>query len=275
MDYPAVTPERNGMVINAGVANLYRDPAFTSEVVSQAFLGESPEVIDRQGKWFKLRQWDGYEGWVYYFYLVKSPGYLNGGEAVTVLSPAANIRSEPSAGATILRDVVYTSRLPVKGQSGDWRQVALPDGSEGWIAGQPGEFSGTPREQLVAIGRQFLGAPYMWGGKSVRGFDCSGLVQTIYKGLGVDLPRDAHLQHRFKDLPATSPDAAAAGDLFFFSDSDEGITHVAMSTGGAQFIHASGWVKEESLDADDENFNHLLSGMFIGAKDMSGLIDAD
>ncbi len=114
----------------------------------------------------------------------------------------------------------------------------------------------------------------MWGGKSVRGFDCSGLVQTIYKGIGIDLPRDAHLQYRFADLPGTSPELAALGDLFFFSDGGEGITHVAMSTGGEQFIHASGWVQVESINAAEEKFNHLLKGIYSGAKDMSRLIDA-
>ena len=263
------------MVINAGVVNLYRHPAFASEVVSQAFLGECPEVIGQQGKWYNLRQWDGYEGWVYYFYLAHSPGYFNGARELTVLSPVVSIRSGPSDGAPVIRDAVYTSRLPVKALSGGWNQVALPDGAEGWIAGQPNGFSGSRREQLVAIGMQFLGAPYMWGGKSVRGFDCSGLVQTIYKGIGVGLPRDAHLQHRFEDLPGTSPELAAAGDLFYFSDTGEGIAHVAMSIGGAQFIHASGWVKMESLSAADDNFNHLLKGLYSGAKDMSRLIDAD
>ena len=115
----------------------------------------------------------------------------------------------------------------------------------------------------------------MWGGKSVRGFDCSGFVQTVYKGLGVDLPRDAHLQHRFEDLPDTSPGLAKAGDLFFFAEGGDDISHVAMSIGGAQYMHASGWVKIESLQADHENFNHLLKGIYTGAKDMSRLIHAD
>ena len=154
-----MTPERTDMVINAGVANLYRQPAFASEVVSQAFLGECPEVIDQEGKWYKIRQWDGYEGWVYYFYLAKSPGYLGAGEALTVRTPVAGIRTEPEEGAPTLRDAVFTSRLKVMAQSGGWNRVALPDGAEGWIADQPAEFSGTRREQLVAIGMQFLGAP--------------------------------------------------------------------------------------------------------------------
>lgn len=261
-------------VINTGVANMYREPAFASEVVSQALLGEAPDIIDRQGKWFKVRQWDNYEGWVYYFYLTKNENYLAADSQLLITESVAEVKSAPDPRSDTLRDAVYGSRLPVNGRTGGWVEVALPDGKRGWVVEQPSQGSGPARQRLSAIARQFLGAPYMWGGKSIRGFDCSGYVQTIYKGVGVELPRDAHQQHRFDDLPDIAPEKAQPGDLFFFAESGDRVTHVTMSLGGAEFIHASGWIKIESLDKDADHFNHLLKGIFTVGKDMTRLLDA-
>ena len=68
---------RSGMVVNSAVANVYGAPAFSAELVTQAVLGERPQVIDQRGKWYRVRQWDGYEGWLYYFYMIKNPEFLD------------------------------------------------------------------------------------------------------------------------------------------------------------------------------------------------------
>lgn len=263
------------MVINVGVVNVYRDPSFQSEVVTQAILGEKPETLDQQGKWFRIKQWDGYEGWVYHFNLVKNPDFLDGIERVRVNVPMTRIREKPLITAMPIRDAVFGVELPSLSCEDSWIEVELPDGFTGWLQDEPLHLNGTKREQLVQIASSFLGTPYLWGGKTPKGFDCSGFMQTCFKATGIALPRDARQQYRFMDLPSISMEKAKPGDLFFFSEVEDQISHVTMSLGGAEFIHSSGWVKVESLDAESSKYNHQLRKIFTAAKDITRLIDTD
>jgi cell wall-associated NlpC family hydrolase len=262
------------LVVNTGVANIYREASFQSEVTTQAILGETPEVQSQRGKWFLVRQWDDYEGWLYYFYLSKNQHFGAQGERIRVNALVTHIREEPAETAPSLRDVVFGSELPIVLRDGSWVEVMLPDGLSGWLHDEPLNLEGTPREQLVQIAERFLGAPYMWGGKTPKGFDCSGFIQTCFRAIGVNLPRDARIQHTFKELPPISINDTEPGDLLFFSEKKERITHVTLSLGGGDFIHSSGWVKIESLNEGSPRYNHLLRGIFTTAKDVSELLDA-
>ncbi len=260
-------------MVNIAVADVYCAPALNAELVTQAVPGETPRVIDQKGKWFHVRQWEGYEGWLYYFCLTKNPEFLIEVESVTVTVAVAPIRQRPADDAPVIREAVFGCRLPVLDRRGFWVQVNLPDGATGWLQPTAEQLFGSRRERIVQVARHFLGAPYFWGGKTPKGFDCSGLVQTCFKALGVDLPRDSRLQHRFQDLPAVDLGAAQPGDLLFFSESDGLVSHVGIATGGGGIIHSSGWVKEESLDPDSPAYNHLLRGIFLQGRDTSELLD--
>jgi SH3-like domain-containing protein len=263
------------MVVNTGVANVYGGPSFKSEVVSQTILGERPEIIDQQGKWFRIKQWDGYEGWVYHFYLIKNPHYLDGKKRISVNMPVIQIREQPMITAPSLRDAVFGVELPALSHKDSWVEVELPDGITGWLMDEPLRLKGTKREQLVQVATHFRGTPYQWGGKTPKGFDCSGFIQTCFKAIGISMPRDAHLQCSFEDLPPIEPGNAKPGDLFFFSETKERITHVAMSLGGSEIIHASGWVKVESLDAGSTYYNRQLHDIFSSGKDVTKLLEHD
>ncbi len=265
---------RSAMVVNTSVANVYAEPTFASEVVTQAILGETPKVLDQRGKWFQLEQWDGYRGWVYHFCLAKNPHFLDQGEWMSVNTPTTPIREAPSDAAPPLRDAVFGARLPLLGHSEPWLQVALPDGQSGWLQNEPLALTGTRRDQVVQIAMRFLGVPYMWGGKTPKGFDCSGFVQTCFKAVGVDLPRDTHLQSEFGDLPAVTLKDARPGDLLFFSEQGQRVTHVAISLGGGDIIHAAGWVRVESLDEAGSDYNRPLRSSFTIGKDVTGLFNA-
>ena len=267
-------PARSAMVVNTSVANVYAEPTFASEVVTQAILGETPKVLDQRGKWFKLEQWDGYQGWVYHFCLAKNPQFLAQEEWVSVNAPTTPIREAPSDAAPALRDAVFGARLPLLDHSEPWVQVALPDGQSGWLHNEPLALTGTRRDQVVRIAMRFLGVPYMWGGKTPKGFDCSGFVQTCFKAVGVPLPRDAHPQSEFGDLPTVTIDDARPGDLLFFSDQGPRVTHVAIALGDGGIIHAAGWVRSESLDEGSSGHNKSLRGSFTIGKDVTGLFNA-
>ena len=117
-------------------------------------------------------------------------------------------------------------------------------------------------EDLVATARRFLGVPYLWGGMTVHGLDCSGFVSQVYRANGVVLPRDADLQ--FEDPTAAAVDRSALqpGDLVFFGKDAKHITHVGMSLGGARFINATTYqtptVREDTLD--DPHWSPIFQG---------------
>jgi cell wall-associated NlpC family hydrolase len=136
---------------------------------------------------------------------------------------------------------------------------------DGWLGTAPKEFRAFPlkptRDNILLFAKQFLGVPYLWGGKSVLGVDCSGLVQSVFRSVGIELPRDGSQQAvHFSDYKI-SLNTVKSGDLLFFGRNDS-ISHVAISLGGLNILHSQGWVKEESLDKFHANFNEKLLNIF-------------
>jgi cell wall-associated NlpC family hydrolase len=97
---------------------------------------------------------------------------------------------------------------------------------------------GAPRE-IVATARRFLGVPYLWGGMTARGIDCSGLASRVYHANGVILPRDADLQFEDPNAVAVALKALRPGDLLFFGRDAKHVSHVGLYTGGGRFINAT------------------------------------
>jgi cell wall-associated NlpC family hydrolase len=143
---------------------------------------------------------------------------------------------------------------------GDWLAVQLADGRTGFVRASdlekpPSTRRAVSRDRLVATGMRFVGIPYLWGGSTPRGFDCSGLVQRIYRLQGVVLPRDSDQQARIGALKSVgSLDDLAPGDLLFFGRAAQRITHVAMVLPDRLFLHAYGQVRVNSLDPENPHY---------------------
>jgi hypothetical protein len=99
------------------------------------------------------------------------------------------------------------------------------------------------------VARRFLHAPYLWGGKSILGMDCSGLVQLCFALLGITLPRDASQQVLLGEQ-VSSPKEALPGDLAFFANPEGKVVHVALVMAEGCIIHASGSVRIDRLDSE-------------------------
>ena len=248
--------------VNVSVANLYQEATYHSEIVSQALLGENVLIKQNEKDFSRIEMSDGYAGWISNYQWVAERRSLL--DSLTIRSHFAPVFSEADEKGRQIRDTTIGCRLKVKSHKDGWIQVVLPDGVLGWV--RKNNFANLPacsRQNVVNLGKEFLGYPYFWGGRSPKGFDCSGLTQRIFNLLGVLLPRDAWMQHRDGTFVSKNPEEAKPGDLYFFSEKGLKITHVAVATGNCRMIHARGYVRMNSLTPQDDDFSRELLDTFV------------
>ncbi|MBN1826354.1 MAG: C40 family peptidase [Candidatus Eisenbacteria bacterium] len=265
-------------VVSAPVAGLHDRPDFHSPLVTQAILGERLTLLDDDGAdWLPVRVEDGYVGFAHRGTLAEArqdrrtdrePSPL-----IRIETRRALIHAVPSETSLPVREAVFGSILLSRARRGGWTGVELPDGAVGWVRNEecaPTDGSkGKPApRRIVETARIFLGVPYLWGGTSTFGIDCSGLVQRVFGAWGIRLPRDADLQCRVA-APLREGARRREGDLLFFGG--DRVTHVAVSLGGAQLIHASGWVRVQSLRPDSPSYRKDLRESYRGAGRIPGL----
>ncbi|MCY7357215.1 MAG: C40 family peptidase [Rudanella sp.] len=174
--------------------------------------------------------------------------------------------------------------LVLVGESAMFYDVKYPDGRTGFVTradAQPYDqwkAKAAPTESnLVGTARRLMGIPYLWGGTSVKGMDCSGFTKTVYFLNGQTLARDASQQVNQGTLvPTPNNDFSQLrpGDLLFFgtpatAEKSERVVHVGMWLGNNEFIHASGHIRVASLDPKATNFNEFELKRFLQAKRMS------
>ena len=127
------------------------------------------------------------------------------------------------------------------------------------------------RIQIIEDLDQLIGSSYKWGGKSSFGFDCSGLVQTVFKAQGILMPRDSKDQYSLIKNNKIELMQAKPGDLLFFKE-DMKICHVGIYDNNFNFVHCSGYVKHDTLDKEDKLFDKKLMDKFVGIFSISEII---
>jgi len=240
--------------VRHNVAPMRAKPDHGSEQISQAIMGEAVEIVEIQAEFAKVRGLDGYEGWVSLRHLELCEArdlYVSpdsGAMFYYISSPFADLISD--SGALMTRLVYGTPiRMDVTTDADcELIPVRLPGGVDGFVRFESliyGDATPEARARICPTALTFLGTPYLWGGSTPFGFDCSGLVQRAYSATGIILPRDAY-QQAVSPLGEHVPIGAelAACDLVFFrgprDPMDRGITHVGMMIDSKQMIHASG-----------------------------------
>lgn len=205
-----------------------REPSDRSEMVNQLLLGDTFEVLEQQEKWSRIRgDYDGYEGWI--------------------------------------------DNKQWKADDGEWRNYGIMEsgnqgirelGNQGIMGLRDLEIAESASPSAVAR-ELYLDAPYLWGGRTVMGIDCSGLTQVCFKACGIRLLRDAS-QQATQGIEVPSLAEARCDDLCFFSNADGRIIHVGICLGNGRIIHASGQVRIDRLDAtgiyneDRQCYTHKL-----------------
>ncbi|MDB5019296.1 MAG: hydrolase [Pedobacter sp.] len=239
-------------ICRVSIAPLRSEASDRAEIVSQLLFGDYVQVLQKTEKWFRVQTaFDEYQGWVDFKQLAVISEAEYQMASTDYLVPAA-VHSTLKAADGTNYYLATGSSLPLFSDGNCYL------GKERFeVNFLPAKVNYTrPEGDILQQALFFLNAPYLWGGRTLFGIDCSGLVQIVFKMAGIKLKRDASQQA----LEGTTVDflaAAQPGDVAFF-DNDEGrITHVGILLSNKEIIHASGKVRIDPID-DQGIFNKEL-----------------
>lgn len=254
-------------IVAVSVANVRREPKHFAELLTQLLMGTTVKLVQFKGGWFEATSPDGMTGWIEQKELaaVDDAAFAAWTSAPQIIVTAFHdfLWEQPDPKSLPVSDVVTGVILKRVSSSGGWIKTELPDGRIGHLQRHSGTEYATWKRTLRAtpanverVAKSFLGLPYLWGGTSTKGVDCSGFTQTVFRLNGIELPRDAWQQAasagRLVDPGANFKDLQK-GDLIFFTGRSsrtraEGITHVGIYLENRLFIHSAGRVQFNSFD---------------------------
>lgn len=233
------------------VVPVRREPADRAEQITQWLYDEPLELLEEREKWSLLRsQLDGYEGWADNKQLRTAPTEFKG-NVHFVTAPFTQLAGKDGSiwlphGTRLLLD-----------------EQGLTPGGLFADNGQCIPAQTASASSLAAHGTLYMGTSYLWGGRSIWGIDCSGLMQQLYRVHGINLPRDAYQQATVGETVHLIGEALP-GDLAFFDNEEGRIIHVGMVLPEGKILHASGQVRIDQLDhfgifnAQTQRYSHTL-----------------
>ena len=283
--------ERIYGLVNLSVANIRTKPDHAEEMATQALLGTPVKIFKREFGYFLVQTPDEYISWV------EDDGVtpLNkheleewkNSERVIYLKEFGFSYSKPDVTSIRVSDLVAGNILVKLGKENNFIKLKYPDGRIAFVEKEYCqkltewlEKKNPTNADIISSAEKFMGIPYLWGGTSAKGMDCSGFTKTVYFLNGIVLARDASQQVHTGILVDTKNgfENLQIGDLLFFGSAatdstKERVTHVAIYYGNYEFIHAAGRIKINSFDRNTENFSEYRLNHFIRAKRILGSAD--
>jgi len=252
--------------VNINVADIRAEPRFQSERTSQALFNETVEILDEQDGYLRVKSWDGYIGWIASQFTSKYGKYRSD-KTYLVISNLAVGFTYPDIDSARIVYLPYGCRL-YGGEEGGFLRISSERYGEIYVRltdtlclTNPLEPFLPDRGSIINEAEKFLSAPYLWGGRSFFGIDCSGFVQTILRRFGWEIPRDTKDQIKFG--VGINRKNIRNGDLLFFP------RHVALAVSKREFIHSSssnGGVAYNSFDRKSPLYNEYLYKEFKTAR---------
>ena len=276
---------RYGIAIQS-LIDLRLAPSYAGEMGTQALMGTPLHILGSERGWLEVMTPEGYISWTTTssVQLVDEKGMKawNKAPKLIVTEYFTLLHKEASATSAVVSDVVWGDLVKNMGEQDDYYKVQLPDGRMAFLKKESGEpfdqwlASRRPTaENIIATAKMFLGFPYVWGGASTKGVDCSGFTKTSFFLNGVVLRRDASQQATTGDPVDISKGYAnlKPGDLLFFGGKK--VTHVGMYIGNGEFIHSAGMVHISSLRPEASNYDAWNAKRLLSARRILTQIDKD
>ena len=271
-------------LVNISVANLRSNPKHSAELATQALLGTPVKILKKEDSWSLIQTPDKYLAWV-----------DEGGIVPVTASDLSSWKSLPKiiftniTGSTysksdiqsqVVSDIVAGSVLVLLDEENEFYKVRYPDDRLAYVNKSEAQLyvdwlekTIPTSESLITTSKKLMGLPYLWGGTSTKGVDCSGFTKTIYFLNGMVIPRDASQQVNTGELKdeIKNFDQLIAGDLLFFGrkatdSAKEKVVHVGMWIGNNEFIHSSGQVRISSVDKNAVNFDEYNLNRYLRSK---------
>jgi hypothetical protein len=232
--------EATRQYITSSRAFLLAKPQAKAEVVSEGIYGEALMVFDKQGSFCRVsRHHDRYLGWMN----VADMGHAIPEATHRFVAPRGHAFAEPKVSSERLFELCFGSGLKALQTEGEWTLVELARGLQGYVRKtllHPLQALEVNGKNITQFALRFLESPYVWGGTTAWGLDCSGLVQRVYAAFGITLPRDADQQETLGQAIALEDIQPA--DLIFFPG------HVAIALGGSKILHANAHHMRVTID---------------------------
>lgn len=257
--------------VNASALRLRSRPSTSAQTLAYGYRDEAVVVLGKVGAWYQVNYnlQDGYMHSDYLKFLAKENIELGYGR---VNGTAVNVRSGPSTSNAVVgranlgdsayiiginnqwlrvihgdslgyirSDYVDLTEIPYENQASDKEPIFYTRGISTGVAPSAealqSKVDNIARQRIVNTAKQYIGAPYVWGGTSPKGFDCSGFVQFVFAKHDVSLPRTSSQQWGVGSW--VSRENLRPGDLVFFNTNGQGVSHVGIYIGNGQFIHSS------------------------------------
>lgn len=270
-----VLPPQRWALPRVSVTALRGEPRHSAEMVSQVVMGTPLKITSTQGDWWKVKTPEGYEGFVRKNTLagltdMEMESWRKARRVVTTTDRTIYAYQQPSEDSDRVSDLVNGSILELvdstfsDASADGMTAVKLPDGRRGYIHShqlsliEDWAAQEWKPEDMHRYAARFMGAPYVWGGTSLNGMDCSGLTQICAYRQGILLPRDASQQVTVgTTIDKTNLSEFQPGDLLFFGNVSTGkVTHVAISMGNGDYIHSSGRVRLSTLRRGEPGYEN-------------------
>ena len=263
--------ELKGGIVDTGTLNFRSAPSESAPIIDKLYNGYRVCILDVDENGWASISISGNPGYVSAEYLdVLDVMDVNGGGA-KVTASALNVRSYPSTDSAVLTTLPQGTVATITGINKGWFQVTY-NGVQGYVspdyieivplqqqaASEPGASSVT--SDVISYAKQFIGTPYVYGGSTPSGFDCSGFTSYVYKHFGISLPHSSSAQ--YSSLAKVSRDQLKAGDLVFFTNGGSGIGHVGIYVGNNQFIHSPSSGRTVCIDTMSSGY---YASHYVGA----------
>jgi gamma-D-glutamyl-L-lysine dipeptidyl-peptidase len=219
------------------------EPSDRSEMSTQLLFGDLVEIMEQSGSWLRIKNfYDDYDGWIDF----KQIRLIGEDESGRIIAAKHFVNRDLMADSVMYNG--QTVRLPAGSSFYDLKgRVMLVDEQQYVLLGAAFPFHYDGLDKLLETALGYLSCPYLWGGKSFLGLDCSGLTQVVYKQHGIKLLRDAAQQATQGDLINFLSDGKP-GDLAFFDNAEGTIIHVGILLDNQRILHCSGKVRIDNID---------------------------